>query len=144
MAGFALLLHEPELRFGYLEYISAAPKWTGRGIGGALYQRVREEARALGLFGMFFECLPDDPSMCRNPAMLKENRARLRFYKRYGAFPIIGTAYERPVKEGEDNPPSLVFDDLGLRQPLSADNAKGIVLAVLERKYRHLCSPAYV
>jgi acetoin utilization deacetylase AcuC-like enzyme/GNAT superfamily N-acetyltransferase len=142
--GFALLLHEPQLQFGYLEYVSAARQLTGRGIGGALYQRVREETRALGSTGLFFECLPDDPYLCRDRAILKDNRARLRFYERYGARPIAGTAYETPVKEGEDNPPYLVFDDLGQGQDLGAEQAKGIVRAVLERKYRHLCSPEYV
>jgi hypothetical protein len=34
--GFALLLHAPDLKFCYLEYISAAEKVTGRGVGGAL------------------------------------------------------------------------------------------------------------
>lgn len=77
--GLALLLHEPQLRFGYLEYISAARQMTGRGIGGALYRRVREEAGAMGPIGLFFECLPHDPKLCHDPAILKQNRALLRF-----------------------------------------------------------------
>src|SRR4030067_992269 len=32
--GFALLFHEPTLKFGYLDYISAAETKTGGGIGG--------------------------------------------------------------------------------------------------------------
>ena len=144
VVGFALLLHEPELQFGYLEFISAARKLTGRGIGGALYQRVREEIRTLGAIGLFFECLPDDPDLCGDPVILKENRARLRFYERYGARPITGTAYETPVKEGQDNPPYLVFDDLGQDRSLGLRQARAIVRAVLERKYKHLCSPEYV
>jgi acetoin utilization deacetylase AcuC-like enzyme/GNAT superfamily N-acetyltransferase len=142
--GFALLLHEPQLKFGYLEYISAARQITGRGIGGALYRRLRDEARASGLIGLFFECLPDDPKLCRDPEILKQNRSRLRFYERFGARPISGTAYETPVKSGQDNPPYLVFDDLGSLQPLSAPQAREIVRTILERKYAHLCSPAYV
>lgn len=142
--GFALLLHEPELKFGYLEYISAARQLTGRGIGGALYQRVREETRALGASGLFFECLPDDPRLCRDPEILKKNRARLRFYERYGARPIAGTAYETPVKEDGDNPPYLVWDDLGQDHSLGKQQARDIVRTILERKYHHLCSPAYV
>lgn len=144
VVGFALLLHEPELQFGYLEFISAARKLTGRGIGGALYQRVREEVRTLGAIGLFFECLPDDPDLCGDPAILKENRARLRFYERYGARPITGTAYETPVKEGQDNPPYLVFDDLGQGRSLGLQQARDIVRTVLERKYKHLCSPEYI
>jgi len=36
LRGFALLLHDPKLGFDYLDFISAAAKMTGRGIGGAL------------------------------------------------------------------------------------------------------------
>jgi acetoin utilization deacetylase AcuC-like enzyme/GNAT superfamily N-acetyltransferase len=144
VSGFALLLHEPQLHFAYLEYISTTRKLTGRGIGGALYRRLRAEARTMDLAGMFFECLPDDPKLCRDPSILKQNRARLRFYERFAARPISGTAYETPLKPGQDNPPYLVFDDLDRNQPLSAPRAQEIVRAILERKYSHLCSPEYV
>jgi acetoin utilization deacetylase AcuC-like enzyme/GNAT superfamily N-acetyltransferase len=142
--GFALMLHDPELRFDYLEYISAAEKMTGRGIGGALYERVREEALALDTLGIFFECLPDDPKLCRDPEILKQNRARLKFYEKYGARPIAGSAYETPVKPGDDNPPYLVYDNLGQDFPLSRDQARTIVRAILERKYSHLCPRSYI
>ena len=58
--GFALLFHEPTLHFCYLDYISAAQRKTSGGIGGALYERVREEALDLEAIGIFFECLPDE------------------------------------------------------------------------------------
>jgi acetoin utilization deacetylase AcuC-like enzyme/GNAT superfamily N-acetyltransferase len=142
--GFALMLHDPELRFCYLEYISAAEKMTGRGIGGALYERLREEALALGSLGVFFECLPDDPKLCRDPEILKQNRARLKFYEKYGARPIAGTAYETPVKPGDDNPPYLVFDNLGQEVPLPRNHTHAVVKAILERKYSHLCPRSYI
>ena len=142
--GFALLLHEAELRFCYLEYISAAQKMTGRGIGGALYERLRDEARDLGSVGIFFESLPDDPKLCRDQVILRQNRARLRFYEQYGARPIAGTAYETPVQAGDDNPPYLVFDDLGEGKGLAAQSARAIVRAILERKYAHVCPQGYI
>ncbi|WP_035058121.1 GNAT family N-acetyltransferase, partial [Desulfuromonas sp. TF] len=142
--GFALLLHEPELRFGYLEYISAAAKMTGRGIGGALYERLREEALELDAVGLFFECLPDDPALCKDPETRRQNRARLKFYEKYGARPVAGTAYEAPVEPGGDNPPYLVFDDLGQGCPLPRETARAIVRAILERKYAHLCPKSYI
>jgi acetoin utilization deacetylase AcuC-like enzyme/GNAT superfamily N-acetyltransferase len=142
--GFALLLHAPDLKFCYLEYISAAEKMTGRGIGGALYERLRGEARALGVLGIFMECLPDDPALCRDPRILAQNKARLKFYEQYGARPIAGTAYETPVTEGGDNPPYLVFDDLGEEVELAAARLRKIVRAILERKYAHLCPKAYI
>ena len=51
---------------------------------------------------------------------------------------------KRLLRKGGDNPPYLVFDDLGQGQDLGAEQAKAIVRAVLERKYSHLCSPEYV
>ncbi|HUT68941.1 MAG TPA: hypothetical protein VMW86_10405 [Dehalococcoidales bacterium] len=142
--GFALLFHEPALKFCYLDYISAAERKTGGGIGGALYERVREEALDLNTLGLFFECLPDDPALSRNPEIRKQNAARLRFYERYGARPIINTAYETPLKQGDDNPPYLVYDDLGQDIELLRESARAIVRAILERKYKGVCPPDYV
>ena len=142
--GFALLLHEPTLKFCYLDYISAAKKMTGGGIGGALYERVREEALDLDTIGLFFECLPDDPCLSRNPETRKVNAARLRFYERYGARPVTNTAYETPVRPGDDNPPYLVYDDLGQATELLRDTARNIVRAILERKYKGVCPPDYI
>src|SRR5687767_10732785 len=99
--GFALLHHFPDLKFCHLGFISAARGRTGRGIGGALYERVREESRALGAIGLFFEALPDDPALVRDPDALKENAKRLRFYEQYGACPVINTKYETPLEGGD-------------------------------------------
>jgi acetoin utilization deacetylase AcuC-like enzyme/GNAT superfamily N-acetyltransferase len=140
--GFALLLHEPELRFCFLDYIAAGE--SGHGVGGALYQRVRDEARALRVRGLFFESLPDDPEICRRPESLAGNAARLRFYESFGARPVAGTGYETPVGPGDDCPPFLVYDDLGAGEPLRRDFARRVVRAILERKYGHLCPPEYV
>jgi acetoin utilization deacetylase AcuC-like enzyme/GNAT superfamily N-acetyltransferase len=142
--GFALLLHEPQLNFCYLDYISSVARLTGRGIGGALYERLREESIELGATELFFECLPDDPRLCRDPVKLKENRARLRFYEKYGARPIAHTAYATPVNSADDHPPYLVLDSLGEDSPLSRQRARLIVRTILERKYAHLCPRSYI
>ncbi|OGO00231.1 MAG: histone deacetylase [Chloroflexi bacterium RBG_13_51_52] len=144
MDGFALLFHEPTLHFCYLDYISAALRKTGGGIGGALYERVREEALDLETIGIFMECLPDDPRLSPEPVLRKQNIARLRFYERYGARPVINTAYETPLKPGGKNPPYLVYDDLGLDFKLPRDVARDIVRAILERKYKGVCPTEYV
>lgn len=115
--GFALLSHEPVIRFCYLDYLVTDKETIGRGIGSALYERVREESVLLQSEGLFFECLPDDPALSRNPEILKQNRARLKFYESFGARPVVNTAYETPLKPGGDNPPYLVFDGLG--QPIT-------------------------
>ena len=142
--GFALVLYATDLGFAYLEYVASAKSASGGGIGGVLYQRVREETAALGLHGLFFECLPDDPALSRESAVRAQNAARLRFYERFGARPIAGTAYETPLQPGGDNPPYLVFDDLGSEAPLRRAEAQAIVRTILERKYGDLCPPEYV
>ncbi len=144
VAGFAFLMNDPELGFAYLDFIASAKDMTGRGIGGALYQRVRQEAAALHARGLFFECLPDDIAQFDDPAILKENAARLRFYERFGAMPIIGTAYEAPVTPGDRGMPHLMFDDLGRGEPLRREFVQRVVRAILERKYAQLCPAEYV
>jgi acetoin utilization deacetylase AcuC-like enzyme len=142
--GFALLLHMVDLHFCYLEYISAASGRTGGGVGGALYDRVREETLALAAHALFFECLPDDPVLSPDSAIRAQNSARLQFYERYGARPIANTAYETPLAAGDTDPPYLVCDDLGRGQPLSRDFLHSVVRAILERKYGEVCPREYV
>ncbi len=142
--GLAFLDHEAELKYCYLDYLVSDKKLAGRGVGGALYDRVRSEALSLGVIGVFFECLPDDPKLCRDPDLLKQNRARLRFYESYGARPIVNTAYETPVSSDWDNPPYLVFDDLAQGSMLRKDHVKKVIACILERKYKDICGPDYV
>ncbi|MFH1532217.1 MAG: acetylpolyamine amidohydrolase [Pseudomonadota bacterium] len=142
--GCAVVLHAPQLRFHFLDFLSAGPTRSSRGIGGALYARVREEARALGAVGLFMECLPDDPALSPNPKIRAQNRARLRFYERFGARPLAGTAYETPVNPGDPDPPYLVYDPLAPGRALQAEAAREIVRAILERKYPRVCPPDYV
>jgi acetoin utilization deacetylase AcuC-like enzyme/GNAT superfamily N-acetyltransferase len=144
LKGFALLSHAPDLNFCYLDFISAAEKRTGSGIGSVLYETVREIALSYKAAGLFFECLPDDPRLCRDNNVSKQNAARLRFYERYNAKPIVHTAYETPVTEGDDCPPYLVFDGLGQGKPLSCNSARAIARAILERKYGDVCPKEYI
>ena len=132
--GLALLLYAPDIGFSYLELISTALGRTGSGIGATLYERVREEARALGT-QLYFESLPDDPALSPNPEIRASNANRLKFYERYGARPIINTAYETPVTPGTTDPPYLLLDPLGSNDLPSRDKVRKVVRAILERKY---------
>jgi acetoin utilization deacetylase AcuC-like enzyme/GNAT superfamily N-acetyltransferase len=142
--GFALLMYDPQNQFCYLDFIATAKGVIGRGIGGALYERVREQAAALKAKGLFFECLPDDPEQCKDPKLQKQNAARLKFYETYGALPIVNTDYQSPVKPNDYCMPLLVFDDLGSGQPLRPDDAQKVVRSILEGKYACLCPPEYI
>lgn len=144
LRGFAIMLYMSDLNFCYLDYIAVIPGTYSSGVGGALYQRVRDEATGLGSSGLFFETLPDDPLLCADKANLDQNIKRLRFYERYGARPIAGTKYETPVEQGDDCPPYLVFDGLGKTETISARIAKKVIKAILVRKYGDHCPPAYI
>jgi acetoin utilization deacetylase AcuC-like enzyme/GNAT superfamily N-acetyltransferase len=142
--GFAFLLHEPKIRFCYLDWIATQVGKASGGIGGALYERIRQEASALGAQGLFFECLPDDRALCPREDLLPENRARLKFYERYGARPVVGTAYEEPYKPGQSCMPHLVYDPLGRKEAPRRDYVRAVVKAILERKYAGVVPAAYV
>ncbi|MGB7183764.1 MAG: hypothetical protein WBD51_17620, partial [Burkholderiaceae bacterium] len=143
--GFALIMHDPDLSFSYLEIISTPQAARpGSGVGGALYDRVREECRDRGSKGLYFECLPDQPDKSPDPQVRKQNIARLRFYERYGARPISGIEYDRPISPGDTDMPYLVFDGLGERELPDAKTLRRIVRAILTRKYAELCPPEYV
>ena len=118
--GFAMLLHMPDLGITYLEMISAAPGKTGGGIGGVLYERIREEALSLGSKGLFFECSVDDPDIIGDQELLQQNAARLRFYERHGVFPVINNEYASPVNPGDEDLYYLMYDSLGNTQPPEA------------------------
>ncbi len=142
--GFAVLLYMSDLKFCYLDYLAVTPGKPTSGVGGSIYERIREEAESLGTIGIFFECLPDDPALCRDQSYIRQNMKRLAFYERYGAFPVLNTKYETPVNPENDCPPYLVYDDLGSGRPLRAAELKKIVRAILNRKYGDYCPKDYV
>jgi GNAT superfamily N-acetyltransferase len=89
--GFAILLYMADLNICYLDFLAVMPDSPTSGVGGSLYEKLREEAIALKTIGIFFECLTDDPENCPDPKILIQNKKRLAFYERYGAYPIINT-----------------------------------------------------
>jgi acetoin utilization deacetylase AcuC-like enzyme/GNAT superfamily N-acetyltransferase len=143
--GFALLHYYPDLHYGYLDFIASDSSRRTSGIGGALYEAVREYLNHKSAKGLFMEVPPDDPALVANPASLPVNQQRLKFYEHYGAFPIIGTRYEMlsPGSEPYD-PPHLLFDPLGKTRALSQLDARRVVKAILVRKYAWAASHPYV
>ncbi|TQF84510.1 histone deacetylase family protein [Elioraea sp. Yellowstone] len=143
--GAAILWHMPDVGVLWLDYIAGAEGARGGGIGGALYQRARELAVGLGAQVLLFECLPDDPAVVPDPALRAANARRLRFYARFGARPLVGTDYERPIPgETGPMPPLLVVDLLDRREAWPAAEARAAIRAVLTRKYGRMVSPGYV
>jgi acetoin utilization deacetylase AcuC-like enzyme len=144
ITGFAILMYMSDLKFCYLDLLAVTPGRPTSGVGGSIYERIREEAASLNTMGLFYECLPDDPALCRDNSFIGQNKKRLAFYERYGAYPVINTSYETSVKEGDDCPPYLVYDNLGTGRKLSAGELKKICKAILTRKYSQYCPPDYI
>lgn len=142
--GFAVFMHMADLKICFLDLLAVNPDKATSGVGGSIYERLREEASSLDAIGIFFEALPDDPELCRDKTLLNQNKKRLAFYEHYGAYPIINTMYEQPVKAGDDCSPFLVYDDLGTNKPLSSKQLKRIYKGILERRYPEYCPPDYI
>jgi acetoin utilization deacetylase AcuC-like enzyme/GNAT superfamily N-acetyltransferase len=141
--GFALAFHYADLNTTLLDFIVVDPTVRQRGVGGALYEALREYLLRLESNGLYLEVRPDDPLLEPDAAKRRENRARIRFYERFGARVLAGTGYEarRPGRaEGE---PYLMFDSLGESRRPSADEVRGIMSAILFRKYGYPRDDAY-
>jgi acetoin utilization deacetylase AcuC-like enzyme/GNAT superfamily N-acetyltransferase len=142
--GFALLLHMTDVQIAYLEFISVAPGKSSRGIGGILYERVREEVSKWKVDGIIFECLPDEAHLTDHPELLEQNKQRLRFYERYGARPILNRAFGVPIQPDRNDLFFLVLDDLGSGKTPSRKRMRLIVREILERKYGKQCTEEYI
>ncbi len=140
--GFALVNHFPQVNSSFLDFLATAPDLRSGGIGGALYEAVREHLQTLGSRGLYSEVLPDDPAVVHDPTALAENRKRMRFYERYGAYPIVGTEYETPIDE--DPAPHLLFDPLNRKTPLGRAECRSTVRRILQRKYGRILQPDYI
>lgn len=143
--GFAIVHYHADLKFGYLDYLASDPDRRDSGVGGALYEAVREYLDRKGAKGMFMEVPPDDAALLIDAkASLPQNRARLKFYEQYGAFPIAGTKYETLAPGSPPfDPPYLVYDSLGKNGRLSRADARHMVEAIFVRKYGYDQSNAY-
>ena len=135
--AFAIALHYPDINATLLDFIVVDPNVRQRGIGGALYEALREYLQRLGTSGLYLEVRPDDAELEPDPTRRRENRARIRFYERYGARVIAGTTYEQKRPGRTEGEPYLIFDSLGdVRHP-TGDEVRAMMAVLLYRKYAY-------
>ncbi|MFO7974273.1 MAG: histone deacetylase family protein [Candidatus Hydrogenedentota bacterium] len=141
--AFALVMYFFEVKSAFLDFVGTRPGVRSRGIGGALYEAVREYCTHLGARGLYLEVDPDVPELLRDPEKLEENQNRMRFYERYGVRVIEGTDYHLPVG---DPPLSalLLFDGLGQTVCLSRKDAQQAVELILARRFGNITDREYV
>jgi acetoin utilization deacetylase AcuC-like enzyme/GNAT superfamily N-acetyltransferase len=141
--AFALVMHFQETASTFLDFIATRPGIRSGGVGGPLYEAVREFSQALGARGLYMEVQPDVPELTPDPAKLEDARKRVRFYEQYGVRVIENTAYSAPVGD----PPTvalLLFDGLGRTDPLGREEARKAVEKILTRRYGYVADPQYV
>ncbi|HEX6057652.1 MAG TPA: histone deacetylase family protein [Gemmatimonadaceae bacterium] len=141
--AFALAFHYTALNATLLDFLVVDPSVRQRGVGGALYEALREYLGRLGSRGLYLEVRPDDPELEPDPVRRRENRARIRFYERYGARVIAGTAYETKRPGRAEGEPYLVFDSLGEARRPGAEEVRGMMRAILFGKYAYPRGDAY-
>jgi acetoin utilization deacetylase AcuC-like enzyme/GNAT superfamily N-acetyltransferase len=135
--AFALALHYVDINATLLDFIVVDPAVRQRGIGGALYEALREYLERLRTTSLYLEVRPDVPELESDATRRRENRARIRFYERYGARVIGGTTYEQKRAGRTEGEPYLMFDSLGdPRQPSGAE-VRAMMDAILYRKYAY-------
>ena len=137
VGGFAFVHLYAETRYAFLDFIAAHPKRRAQGVGGALYEAVRELTAQRGARGLFMEVSSDERAHVSDPSKLPQNRRRLAFYERFGALPIVGTHYGEPPRTGPSfEPYLLLYDPLGRPPRLSRSDLRRMAASILVEKYR--------
>ncbi len=141
--AFALLVHFPGIHCAFLDFIASKGEIRGTGIGGALYEGVRELCQEIGVNGLYIEVQPDRPENTPDPEALKDAKRRIRFYEQYGVRIIDNPTYSTPVGD----PPTsafLLFDGLGKTSTLKRKDAQEAVKNILTHRFGHLVTPDYL
>jgi acetoin utilization deacetylase AcuC-like enzyme/GNAT superfamily N-acetyltransferase len=142
--GFALADYFESIGYAYLDFIVTEARRRGRGLGGALYEALREDLIARGASGLLLEAPTDDPAQVTDPAHLRANRARLRFYERYGALPIVGTLYDQPIRPGVKAEPRLLYDPLASDSHLEAETLRQLIGLIMINRYKYAPDDPYL
>lgn len=144
VVGFALADVFENIGYAYLDFIVTEAELRGRGLGGALFEALREEMTTRGVLGLFLEVPTDDPAQVKSAADLKSNKSRLAFYERYGARPVLGTLYDEPIRPGNPPEPRLLYDPLNSKEALEADELRRVIAAILTLRYNYDPQDSYV
>jgi acetoin utilization deacetylase AcuC-like enzyme/ribosomal protein S18 acetylase RimI-like enzyme len=142
--GFALADYFEPIGYAYLDFIITEPRQRGLGLGGALYEALIEDLTARGARGLFLEVPTDDPAQVTDPAELKANKTRLKFYERYGARPIVGTLYDQPIRPGQPAEPRLLYDPLTADESLNGEDLRRVIRAILINRYAYAADDPYI
>ena len=136
VTGLTFTYYFPDLQFGYLQYIASDPQRPSRGLGGALYESLRELLTLKGARGLLLDVPPVESAKLKDPTRAAVNRKRMRFYERLGAFPVDGTLWDvEPNLRNDGYLTTLLYDDLGRHTALKRADARKAVRRILVAQY---------
>ena len=145
VTGLAFVFFFPSIRMGYLQYIASDPDIRGRGIGGALYEAIRELVIARHGKAMLLDIPPVDADAIDEPERLALNRKRLDFYERYGARIIENTMWDRqPNARNAGYLTHLLYDPLGRGGRLRRAEARRVARSILVAQYGYEAADPFV
>ncbi|MAY66917.1 MAG: hypothetical protein CMM77_07295 [Rhodospirillaceae bacterium] len=145
VTGLAFVFHFPEIQMGYLQYIASDPNTPARGIGGALYEAMREMLAARGAQGLLLDVPPDVPALVDDAKRLPINKKRIRFYERYGARVVEGTHWDVDPNPRNDNCLTLLmFDPLSRMRRLPRARARAAVRRILTAQFGYEVGDPFV
>jgi len=145
VTGLTFTYYFPELQFGYLQYIASDLQRPARGLGGALYEALRELLTHNGARGLLLDVPPVEPEKLADPSRGAVNLKRMRFYERLGAFPVDGTLWDaEPNPRNDGYLTTLLYDDLGRRIPLRRSDARKVVRRILVTQYGYKSDDPFV
>ncbi|MEC9369446.1 MAG: histone deacetylase family protein [Pseudomonadota bacterium] len=143
--GLSFTFFFPELRLAYLQYIASDPSRPRRGIGGALYEALRELLVQKGARGLLLDIPPTDAVKAGDAKQAAANRRRLRFYESFGARMVMETEWDvTPNPRNANMLTSLVFDPLGRAPRLPRSDARAFARRVLVAQYHYAPGDPFV
>ena len=132
--GFGVYDHFPDVGLSYLEYLVAGPRMRSQGIGGGIYEAMRERLTYDGSDGLLFEVNADDEEL--PDEIRRGNAATLRFYEKYGARPLEGVRFDYPPFTEERPRLLVVYDDLGGGKTLTGERLRRFFRRLYASKYK--------
>lgn len=145
--GFCFTFYFARERYAYLQYIASDPGRSSRGIGGALYEALRELLVAKHARGLFLDVPPDDPGKLKPEvkSSLAINRRRIGFYGRHGVRRVTGTLWDvEPNPRNDGFLTVLLYDPLDRPARLSRADARSIVRRILVDQYGYAANDPFV
>lgn len=143
--GLTLTFYFPDIRYGYLQYIASDPERPARGIGGALYEALRQYLVQKTAHGLLLDTPPDERHMLKEPERLAVNRKRMKFYERYGVFPVVNTLWDVEANPRNDGYlTQLLFDGLGRGATPKRKDVRAAVRRILVHQYGFRDDDAFV